>query len=75
MTCRLDGVNPDISAIAELCGVSRDTFRRSDANFREWAEPYSEIIKDGRRKVYDPDEGMSLTEARVIDKLVRIWRA
>jgi hypothetical protein len=39
--------------MAELTGVSRDTLRQMDARFRTPSELYAELVKDGRRRVYE----------------------
>lgn len=71
--CRHEGVNPDISALAELTTMSRDTLRQIDARFRERAEPYAEMIMDGRRRVYELDGELSPNIIRTLDRLVQIF--
>jgi hypothetical protein len=71
--CRQEGINPDISALAELTGLSRDTMRQIDSRFRERSEPYSDMVMDGRRRVYDESEALSPNLSRTLDELVRIF--
>ena len=72
---RHEGFNPDISSLAELTGVSRDTLRQLDARFRTRSEPYAELVQDGRRRVYDMDGDLSPNLTRALDKLVRIFNS
>jgi hypothetical protein len=61
--------------MAELTGVSRDTLRQMDARFRTPSEPYAELVKDGRRRVYETDSGLSPNITRALDKLARVFAA
>lgn len=74
LRARVEGFNPDISALAELCSTSRDKIRRTMDNFRDKEMPYSEPEMIGRRKVYDEHASVSPVTAEILDEMVNIWQ-
>ncbi|SCA56628.1 hypothetical protein MTBPR1_290002 [Candidatus Terasakiella magnetica] len=72
--CRSEGVNPDISMLAERMGVSRNTIKRMDTLYREKNPDIPDMIPDGRRMVYAYKE-LSDPSVKMVDHIMTLWNA